>query len=140
MRVRRYFFCLSLAGILTLAAGSAAAQESQTQEGLWNQLRQLHEKARESGGSVPGNLSDWVKQDLERAGSWEYRVATLAAGDAELEQALNALGKERWEVVWVQPQAQDLRVLLKRPARTHLQSVPMTDLLKLLPKSGQGGG
>lgn len=137
--MKRYFWSTS-ALVLTLAAGSAATQEPQSQEGLWNQLRQLHEKARQSGASVPGNLSDWVKEDLERAGSWEYRVTTVAAGDAGLEQALNALGRERWEVVWVQPQAQDLRVLLKRPARTYLQSVPMTDLLKLLPKAGQGGG
>ena len=134
----KFFWVLGL----VLIAATVTAQEPPGPEsqGLMNQLRQLHEKARQSGADVPADLTDWAKRDLASAGNWEYKVVSVPAGDdAQLEQTLNALGSERWEAFSIQPREQNLQVLLKRPVRTYLQSVPMMDLLNRLPKSGQGG-
>lgn len=131
----------SVFGLMLIAATVAAQQtESPESQGLMSQLRQLHEKAMQSGADVPANLTDWAKRDLASAGNWEYKVVSLpATDDAKLEQTLNALGSERWEAFSIQSGEQSLRVLLKRPVRTYLQSLPMMDLLNRLPGSDQGG-
>jgi len=52
---------------------------------------------------------------------------------AELAEQLNALGRDRWEVFWLDPAGSDLRVFLKRPVRSYLRQVPLSELQRLLP-------
>lgn len=72
----------------------------------------------------------WAREDIGRIGDWEYRIVSLEAGEpAAQEEALNALGEERWEAFWVAPQADGaLRVYLKRPAISYLRSLPLSEI------------
>ncbi len=108
--------------------------------GLWDNLRSLQEKAAASGREVPQDLMQWLREDAQRGGGWEYRVVDMDnAQAAAVEDALNALGRERWEVFWAQADGPRLRLLARRPTASYLQSVPMSELLRLLPRQDGGG-
>src|SRR5688500_6158705 len=62
-------------------------------ERMLAQLREIYAQAKASGERVPGDLWTWVRQDLERAGGWEYRVVKGERDSAALESQLNALGR-----------------------------------------------
>ena len=138
----------SAAGVLfgaLLAAGSFAAVAQEAPEeltaeetDLWDQVRAWYDEAKEAGEQVPGDIYDWIKQDLQGAGDWEYRVLQIeAASDELLQEELNLLGSERWECIWIQPQKKGLQLFLKRPVRSYLRNVSVPDLMKILP-SGAG--
>ncbi len=103
---------LALALIAALAlAGTAAAQgdppdedeadkpaeEESTSSRAWAEVKGTYKKAKrkavEMGETVPDKIPDWVKEDLENVGDWEYRVVEAVRG--ELEATLNELGAER---------------------------------------------
>ena len=98
---------------------------SRTEQAL-EELQRFIAEVRER---APEDPVGWAKEDLERYGDWEYRVVTLAdlAADA-LEQELNELGQERWEVFWVERTDHELSLLLKRPAISYLRAVPLSEI------------
>ena len=49
------------------------------------------------------------------------------------------MGAERWECIWVQPRGSQLRLILKRPVRSYLMRVPLSQLIKLIPEGDSGG-
>lgn len=98
-------------------------------------MQRLYEKAKSAGDDVPENVVDWVKEDMQRIGAWEYRIVALQAKtDRELEKELIKLGKDRWECFWLERDGSTLRLALKRPAKSYLQAVPVKELMKLIPK------
>ena len=98
------------------------------------ELKRYYEEARKK---APEDPIEWAKDDLERFGDWEYRVVSIPMGSSkEIEDRLNELGQDRWEVFWVQEITNALQVFLKRPARSYLRSVPFSDLGKAV--SGDG--
>lgn len=103
-------------------------------------VRQLYERARDSGEKVPEDAIEWAREDVDRIGDWEYRVLRLADGeDAALEAQLDELGTERWEVFWLERErageGDGLRVFLKRPSRSVLHMLPLSELGRLVPGS-----
>ena len=118
------------------------ALEPQTDSDLWSDVERLYELARQSGAEVPSNVYDWMKQDIESYGTWEYRVLWL--GDrpstalADVERELNALGRERWECFWVDVSLGGPRYYFKRPVRSYVSAIPLPTLLELLPHAGEG--
>ena len=68
---------------------------------LWSEVQALYEKAKAAGEQVPGTTMEWIREDLDRIGDWEYRVISLAGSAEQTEQQLNELGHERWECFWV---------------------------------------
>ena len=83
-----------------------------------------------------GDAIDWAQEDIENLGDWEYRIVSFDAMPAEaIEAELNALGNERWEVYWIEPSADGMRVYLKRPAVSYLSRVPLGAMLRMF-----GGG
>jgi len=133
----RLFLC-----VLLLAAGTGFAQQSEPaseeESDLWIQAQELYELAKAAGEQVPGSLVEWVRQDLEKIGDWEYRVVALAGSAESMEQKLNELGQERWECFSVQADGKQTRFFLKRPAKSYVGSVPVSTLLRLLPGIGDG--
>lgn len=98
------------------------------------QVRELYERAREAGDDVPADVYAWAREDVGRIGDWEYRVLRLAdGGDDALQERLGALGDDRWEVFWLEPRDGAYRVFLKRPARSVLQRLPLSQLGRLVP-------
>lgn len=94
------------------------------------QLRGLYDKALESN---PGEAVDWATDDLKKIGDWEYKIVTLDTPTPELlEQELNTLGTERWEVYWVEQVGGQKRFYLKRSARSYLRAIPLSEIGKIL--------
>ena len=122
--------------LLTLAAAGVAAQEPEPQAEettLWEDVVALYDRAKAAGERVPKDVYDWAKQDVHKIGDWQYRVADLEASDAaEVETWLNELGAERWECLWVESHGDKTRYILKRPARSYLKTLPLSDVLKLI--------
>ena len=131
-----------LLAVLLLLAGVAFAEEnepaSEEDSELWVQIQQLYERARAAGEQVPASAVDWVRQDMEKIGDWEYRVVALAGSAESMEKELNELGQDRWECFSVQADGKQARLFFKRPAKSYVGSVPVSSLLKLLPAIGAG--
>ena len=136
---------LLLAAVCILLAGGAAAAEpepaSPEQEGIWAEIQRLYERAKAAGETVPEDAVDWVQQDLARYGDWEYRVVELPSSERALaETELNDLGKERWDCFWVEARGSRTRFYFKRPSRSYLRNLPLSDLMKVVPTTDGGGG
>jgi len=113
--------------------------EGFSREDLERRMRELYDRAREAGDEVPADVVEWAQQDVARIGDWEYRVLRVQdTGDAALEERLGELGRERWQVFWLERRGDAYRVFLKRPARSYLQRVPLSDLRRLVPSGGPG--
>ena len=111
---------------------SDAAQEA------WQRIESLYQRAVEAGEKVPDDVAEWAREDLQRIGRWEYRIEMFESADDEaLEAHLNLLGQERWECYWLRPEQGATVLFLKRPARSYLRSIPVSDLLRLLPASSE---
>jgi hypothetical protein len=119
----------------TVEAQGNTATESDIS--LWNQIQALYESAKKAGEIDAGSVTEWLKSDYEGMGDWEYRVLQVNGKEsASLETALNQAGAERWEVFWVREGGGNFTFFLKRPVRSYLRSVPLTDLLKMIPGGG----
>ena len=125
---------------LACSSGEDRPGEGFTREDLERRVRELYDRAREAGDEVPADVVEWAQQDVARIGDWEYRVLRLEdGGDAALEERLGELGEERWQVFWLERRGDAYRVFLKRPARSYLQRVPLSDLRRLVPSGGGAG-
>jgi hypothetical protein len=138
-------FILGLALISVLATGAAAqddaAVEAEAESDIWEEIRGLYERAKETGERVPGDVADWLKEDLASIGDWEYRLLSLSSSsDETVEAKLNELGAERWECFAVLHAGGRTRLFLKRPARSFLTHIPIADLWKLVPTGGDDTG
>lgn len=134
---------VAMLGIITLTLFPAPAADPVEPEpsdnSLWEQVQSLYEAAKKAGDIDTGNITEWLKSDYEGIGDWEYRVIRVDSKDSSaLETYLNTEGRDRWEVFWVREGSGDFTFFLKRPVRSYLRSIPLSDLLKLIP--GGGGG
>jgi hypothetical protein len=102
---------------------------------LMAQIRETYEQAKASGERVPADLWTWVREDLARAGTWEYRVLRTRGQDATaLETELNTLGRERWECVGLTSPSVDRHVMVfKRPSRSYLGHLNLRDVMRVMP-------
>ena len=97
-------------------------------------LDELQKFVEEVRQRTPEDPVEWAKEDLERYGDWEYRVVTLAELEPDaLEDELNELGQERWEVFWVERTDQGLSLFLKRPTVSYLRGVPFSEIGRAIP-------
>ena len=127
---------------LFLAGSPTRAEEPPAEDkGIWSQVVALYEKAKESGETAADDVYEWAREDLEAIGDWEYRVERFSSPTpTELEEKLNKLGTERWEVVWIDRRNADLIVTMKRPSRTWLNKLPLGQLIKAAAGGADGGG
>ena len=129
--------------VLLLAGASVAfALEPESKDtGVWSQVVALYEQAKEAGETAADDVYEWVREDLEAIGDWEYKVQYFAnPNHIALEKQLNELGLERWEVVWIDRQGANLIVTMKRPSRTWLNKLPLGQLIKAAAGGTDGGG
>ena len=133
--------------IMTLLPAAAAnpvesePSQEQTAEpsdgSLWKQIQSLYEAAKKAGDIDAGSVGEWLKSDYESVGDWEYRVIQVDSKDSSvLQTCLNTEGQDRWEVFWIREGSGDFTFFLKRPVRSYMRSIPLSDLLKLIPGGG----
>ena len=110
--------------LVAVACERELGEPSQADRAL-EEAKRLYEQAKDK---APEDPVAWAKEDIERYGDWEYRIMILADGEpSNLEEQLNELGQERWEVFWVERSGTDLRLFLKRPAISYLlRSAPLS--------------
>jgi hypothetical protein len=134
--MKKVVYCVLFCSFLLSGCGSDQKNQKEqkaAETSSWEEVQKLYEKAKDAGDDVPKNIADWVKAEFQRMGTWEYRIATFDANDyAELEKELNKLGKERWECFWLEREGNALRLACKRPAQSHLQALPVKELMKLI--------
>ena len=59
------------------------------------EAQRLYQQAKAAGEKVPSDVLEWAREDLARAGRWEYKVLELDGGREEMESRLNEHGRER---------------------------------------------
>lgn len=123
---------------LVLSCSPETPGREDSPDALREQISELYNRARESGEDASGNAYEWAREDVERIGDWEYRVLRhTGADDAALEARLNELGSERWEVIWIESGSGGLKLFLKRPTRSYLRHLPLSELPRLIPGLGE---
>ena len=93
----------------------------------------LFNSLKDRGLTTADNANQWVREDFRAMGGWEYKIVS---GELD-EKAMNLLGADRWECFHVQQVNADLKLFFKRPRRSYLRSIPMKDLIKLMPLVNQ---
>ena len=135
---------LSVAGTVTAQedppdeeTSRAASEEPSSGGGTWAEVKEAYEKAKlktlAMGEAVPDKIPDWVKEDLENVGDWEYRVVETPRD--ELQATLNELGAERWECFSVETHGKKSQLVFKRRKRSRLrelQDLSPDDLLTVI--------
>ena len=124
-----------------IVAPVLAQQPDGEDTGIWDQVVSLYEQAKQSGETAADDVYEWAREDLEAIGDWEYKVEYVSnPNHIALEKKLNALGKERWDVIWIDRQGANLIVTMKRPSRTWLNKLPLGQLIKAAAGAGTDGG
>ena len=125
----------TLAGCPKDKDSEPSAEPVSADQGALDQVLEMYEKAKDAGEKVPGDAYEWARQDLGSIGDWEYLVMDIPMHDADtVQKRLNDLGKDRWECIWIQTSGTKTSFILKRPTRSYLKHVPLSQLLKLLPE------
>jgi hypothetical protein len=120
--------------MLTACEAESESDRPPTSRDLREKIQEFYETARDAGDDVPSDAYEWARSDIERIGDWEYQIVRLdAESDAAILERLGELGSERWEVFWLERQGGELRVFLKRPARSYLRLLPIPELSRLVP-------
>ena len=78
--------------------------------------------------------------EYNKIGAWEYKIVTSSNNASEIETIMNQLGSDRWECFSVQSTDAGKEFYLKRPSRSVLQKIPMSDLIKVIGILNSGGG
>ena len=131
MKNNAFRFAILLGAVCMFAACDREPGELSRTEQALEELQRFIGEVRER---TPEDPVEWAKEDLARYGDWEYRVVTLAELGADaLEEELNELGQERWEVFWVERTDQGLNLFLKRPTVSYLRAVPFSEIGRAVP-------
>lgn len=126
IQARRTFFLLGIACIFLAAGCNRDASEPSATEKAMNDLQSKYDELMEDKLESP---VQWATDDLENIGDWEYKVVDFSGAEPEaLEETLNELGNDRWEAFWVENVRNDYRVMLKRPSRSYLSRIPLSQI------------
>ena len=122
------------AGIEVIIDGDNVLTEENNQEpSYWDKIKKMFEDSESEDKELSDKAKEWIKEDIEKIGDWEYKVVNLDYESFnELENKLNELGNERWECFWVEKKEEIVVFILKRPKTSYLQKIPKGDLLKML--------
>lgn len=116
---------------------AVSAPESSSKD-YTTQLKELYEKAKESGEQVPKDILEWAKADMKKIGTWDYNIVsfTSESDDAMLAE-LKKLGSQKWECFWVEPIPGGKRFYMKKPVRSYLQLTGKVSSFVPIPGVGQ---
>ena len=109
---------------LMSSGGATLSQSAEWASGAYKMLK-------DQGLTSAGTVTEWLSNEVSKAGQWEYRVVTVTKPN-ELEDTLNELGAERWEVFEVMPVDASFQIVCKRPIKTYLSHIPSSEVIKLL--------
>ena len=95
--------------------------------------KKLYEKNFGDGKKLTEQTKQWVKEDIENMGDWEYKIVAFGRkATTEMENDLNQLGNERWQCFWVEPSGKNKVFYFKRTKKSYIQKIPAGDLLRII--------
>ena len=124
----------------TMQDVSESTSQAADHTGEW--ATETFEYLKEQGMTTASSTHEWLAEDIQNMGAWHYKVVVLDLNQptAETEQALNELGKERWECFHVLSSSDgQTTMFFKKGRRSYLKSIPFKDAMRLLPLLGSGG-
>ncbi len=134
----RHRLACTLATIVGLLVLTGCERESEQPSATDRALDELQEKYDDLVNQEIENPVQWAADDLENIGDWEYKILDLAdEGPEALQATLDELGNERWEVFWIENGSNNYRVMLKRPSRSYLSRIPLSQIGRFV--IGRGG-
>ena len=117
---------------------SAAVDEKGEEENSQRNLKDDYERMKKSGKQWSQNATEWIKKDIKKAGTWEYKIVTTKLDDLQmLEMELNRLGQKRWEFFWVEREEDKIIMFFKKTRTSYIRSIPAKEMLKLVPDNPQ---
>lgn len=126
-----------------LLAALLAACNPEPQDEVTGVRKALEELQQKYDGLIEdrgGDPVQWAADDIENLGDWDYRVERIAFTSEEaFAEQLNALGDDRWEVLWLERTPDGFLVILKKPSISYLSKIPLSQLGRLLIPGGEGG-
>ena len=107
----------------------------------------MFQKLKDEGLTTADSAQEWLVEDFNSIGAWEYKVLSVPmateADVSKVETSLNKLGLERWECFSVvapsQPGGNHV-YHLKRQKKSLMRSLPLRDMMRLVPLMGGGDG
>lgn len=109
-------------------------------EGTQDWLNNLFQSAKDQGTTTANSVKEWVADDWNAQGDFQYKIVTLGADDpAAVEAKLNELGGQRWDCYHVASSGPTWTFFLKRTRRSYLSRIPLKDLANLLPATAADG-
>ena len=113
---------------------SAAVDEKGEEENSQRNLKDDYERMKKSGKQWSENAKEWIKKDIKKAGTWEYKIVITKLNDLQmLEKELNELGENRWEFFWVEREEDKIIMFFKKSRTSYIRSIPAKEMLKLVP-------
>jgi hypothetical protein len=108
---------------------------------LAQSISQAYQSAKSSGQTAATSARDWILNDINSGGRWEYRVIPTTEEDpAQLEELLNGLGRDGWECFHIESKGDVLMLFMQRHPTSITRNIPFGDLMKVLPYLGLGQG
>jgi len=132
------FLFIFIVFCFAFSQSTSAVDEKGEEENSPRDLKDDYESIKKSGEQWSQNVKEWVKKDIKKAGTWEYKIVTTKLNDLQmLEMELNKLGQNRWECFWVERQEDKIIMFFKRSQISYIRSIPAKEMLKLVPDHSQ---
>lgn len=100
------------------------AEETKEEATYWEKTKKAYEELRSGDKNLKDETKQWIADDLERIGDWEYRVVEVEGASVDLmETKLNEMGAERWECFFVERFDSKLILYFKKNKISYLQKL-----------------
>jgi len=114
--------------------GDMSDATGDTADDAMNWANEMFTSLSESGLTTKDNVQDWMWEDWNNMNAWEYQVIRVEASNpATLQEKLNEAGKQRWDCFHVSDSETGTTFYLKRQKKSYMKSLPLKDMLKLVP-------
>jgi len=132
------FLFIFIVFCFALPQSTSAVDEKAEEENSQRNLKDDYESIKKSGKQWSQNATEWIKKDIKKAGTWEYKIVTTKLNDLQmLEKELNELGLNRWEFFWVEREQDKIIMFFKKTRTSYIRSIPAKEMLKLVPDNSQ---
>ena len=108
---------------------SACEQPTDDSSAARKALEDLQQKYDELVEDKLGDPVEWAAEDIENIGDWDYKVVNLSFDSPQdLEDQLNELGNEKWQVIWLERSPDGFLAVLKKPSISYLSKIPLSQI------------
>jgi hypothetical protein len=87
--------------------------------------KKLYEQNFGDGKELTEQTKEWVKEDIENMGDWEYKIVAFGGkATTGMGKALDQLGNERWQCFWVESSGKDKSFISRGQRRATFKRFP----------------